>query len=50
MQAGKGTSWYNDCKFEPVDDCVATTGKKIAVHEPVNDPLPEIPMLELKSR
>lgn len=50
MQAGKGTSWFNDCKFEPVDDGVATTGKKIAVHEPVNDQLPEIPMLELKSR
>lgn len=50
MQAGKGKSWFNNCHFEPVDASVATTGKKIVSHEPVNDLLPELPNLEFKSR
>jgi hypothetical protein len=50
MQAGKGTSWFNNCHFEPVDTAVATTGKPIVVKEPVNDALPAAPDLELKSR
>jgi len=50
MQAGKGKSWFNDCHFEPVDANSATTGKKIATHEPVSDPLPASPELELRSR
>jgi uncharacterized protein YfbU (UPF0304 family) len=50
MQAGKGTSWFNNCHFEPVDATVTTTGKPIVVKEPVNDALPAAPDLELKSR
>lgn len=50
MQAGKGTSWFNNCQFEPVDATVATTGKPIVVKQPVNDALPAAPDLELRSK